>query len=177
MLDGLMRLKIDRSLRAIPSIDSIRKQTEDYKTMPFSEYITKYYSKLNPYDIEVWNKVILNLINLAFDETRHEEMAYNFGYVDKKHHHFDTQYHIYNQLENDERLPEDIKKFIGFLAGVGEGFFNKYHITVEQWFNMKNWHNPYVENEEGHTINEILSHPYGINYFKVLLTQMPYWRR
>lgn len=63
-----------------------------------------------------------------------------------------------------------MKKFIGFLAGVSEGFFDKYQITVEQWFNMKNWHNPYVENEDGHTINEILGYPYGINYFKVLLT-------
>ena len=175
MLEGLMRLKIDRSLRIIPSMDLIKKQSEDYKAMPFSEYIKKYYSKLDLYDIEVWNKIILNLINLAFDETRHEEMAYNFGYLSIDKHDFDKQFEFNDKLKNDDRLDDEVRKFVGFMAG--NHFFYKYHITVEQWFNMKNWYNPNVENEEGHTINEILNYPYGINYFKVLLTQMPYWKR
>ena len=143
--------------------------------LPFKKYLEKYYSDSEYEEWERWKK---KYIESAFDENQHDEFIKNWGYVDKKYHHFNTQYQVYSQLKNDERLPEEVKKFIGFLAGVGEGFFNKYHITVEQWFNMKNWHNPNLpENEEGHTINEILSYPYGINYFKVLLIQMPYWKR
>ena len=81
-------------------------------------------------------------------------------------------------MKNDNRLTDEIKQFIGFLAGADEGiFFKQYDLTIEQWFNMKNWHNPSIKNEEGKSINEILSYPFGINYFKILLTQMPFWRR
>jgi hypothetical protein len=60
----------------------------------------------------------------------------------------------------------------------GNGFFNKrYNISFEQWLNVRNWGNLNIESEDGKTINELLTYNYGLNYFKVNLPHMNYWRR
>jgi hypothetical protein len=59
----------------------------------------------------------------------------------------------------------------------GVGFFKKYKLGVEDWFNMNNWNHPEHEIEEGKTINDILQCPFGINMFKINLLQIPFWRR
>lgn len=154
-----------------PETSSLRRGYDRY-FLPFDDYVKKYYS--NP-DLEQWTRWNLRYVEPAFDKSRHTEMIKNFGYVSITMFDFNSQYDVYDQLKNDERLPEDVKKFIGFLAGAE--FFSKYNLTAKQWFNLKNWHNPNVENEDGKTINEILSFEKGLNYFKVLLTQMPFWNR
>lgn len=114
-------------------------------------------------------------IKPAFDESKHEEMIKNFGYVSIEKYDFKLQQSYYNQTESDKRLTEDIKCFIGFMAGTG--FFIKFNVSLNEWLAMKNWHNPYIKKEDEKSINELLEYNYGINYIKVLLTQMPYWRR
>lgn len=155
---------------------SLDKKNYDRYFLPFSEYLTKYYSNSN---FEQWDRWQMRYIEPSFDESKHDEFVKNWGYLKKEYHNFDEQYNVYNQLKDDNRLPEDVKKFIGFLIGANQAsFLKKYYLTLEQWFNIKNWQNPYLEEtEDGHTINEILSYPYGINYFKTLLTQMPFWNR
>ncbi len=144
----------------------------DMYFLPFQEYLNKYYT--NP-DLTGWERWKNKYITPAFDENRHYEMIKNFGYADKKFYDFDAQNKFYEQLKNDERIDDDIKQFIGFLAGTG--FFKKYNLTLDQWFAMKNWANPYVPNEKGMTINEILNYKYGNNLLRTNLPILNYWRR
>jgi hypothetical protein len=110
---------------------------------PFSYILEEYYS--NP-DYKEWLRWYALYIEPAFDEMRHDEMIKNFGYLKKELHDFREQYVFYKHLKEDKRLTDDIRKFIGFMAGVG--FFDKYHMSLDQWFEMKNWHNPNVESPE-----------------------------
>lgn len=149
-----------------------KKGIYDYVFLPFQEYLDKCYSSPDLSTWEIWHK---KYIGPAFDEKRHDEMIRNFGYVKKEFHDFKAQYEVFNQLANDDRLDDEISKFIGFMAGVG--FFKRYEVTVEQWFDMLNWSHPEHERDEGRTINEILKYRYGFNHLKANLLQMPYWRR
>lgn len=149
------------------------KRLYDMYFLPFGEYLAKYYSNPN---WETWDRWRSRYIEAAFNKNRHDEMIKNFGYADKKYYDFDTQYEFYSQLKMDKRLDDDTMQFIGFLAGAG--FFKKYDITLKQWFNMKNWSNPYLsEIKDDKTINEIISYPYGENYIKTNLPQMAFWNR
>lgn len=154
------------------------KEIYDEYFMNFKDYLIKYYfnlEKMQKISWEYWLQWYQRCIEPAFDENRHDEMIKNYGYVDKKYYDFHIQNETYMKLKQTGKIPDEINKFIGFMAGTG--FFKRYNISVEQWLNMKNWQNPYVENDNGKTINEILSYKYGINYLKVLLPQMPYWDR
>jgi len=144
----------------------------DYVFLPFHEYLEKYYSTPDLSTWEIWQG---KYIEPAFDENRHDEMVKNFGYVKKDFHDFSAQYEVFNHLAYDNRLDDETRKFIGFMAGVG--FFKRYDINVEEWFDMLNWSHPEHAMEEGKTINEILKYPCGDNMFKVSLPQMPFWRR
>jgi hypothetical protein len=149
------------------------KRHYDSLFLPFQDYLVKYYS--NP-DLINWERWKNKYVELAFDKKRHAEMIKNFGYAEKKYYDFDVQNEFYSELINDERISNDTKKFIGFLAGAG--FFRKYNLTIEQWFDMKNWSNPYLEEAvDGRTINEILKYSFGENYIKTSLTQLPFWNR
>ena len=149
------------------------KMMYDIVHYPFSYILEEYYANPN---LSSWERWKSKYIELAFDENRHDEMIKNFGYADKKHYGFDVQNEFYNQLKNEDRLGNDTKQFIGFLAGAG--FFRKYNLGLKEWFDMKNWSNPYLaEIEDGKSINEILSFPYGENYIKTILPQMPFWNR
>ena len=149
------------------------KKMYDKYFLPFNEYLEKYYS--NPIFSE-WNNWYKSYIEPAFDENRHDEMIRNFGYISKDKHDFVTQYEVFFQLNKSEELDKEFTEFIGFIAGMG--FFKKYDLTINQWLNIKNWQNPYLEvDEDGKTIIQILSYPYGLNYIKMLFTQMPFWKR
>jgi hypothetical protein len=146
----------------------------DYVFLSFKDYINKYYQ--SP-DISTWEIWQAKYIEPAFDESRHEEMIKNFGYVSIDKHDFKSQYAIYNQLKEDNRLDDETVKFIGFMAGAG--FFEKLNINLEEWFDVDNWSAPllFPDNNKRMSINDILSYTYGLNYLKVNLPQMSFWNR
>ncbi|NRT13475.1 hypothetical protein [Flavobacterium sp. 14A] len=134
MLSYLTRLGVGKDLSQSSSktIEFILKKSEEYKTLPFDEYLKKYFKEVDTYDNEIWSKIISKLVQPAYDKSRYDEMVYVYAYLDKKYHNFVTQYEIYNQLKNDNRLPDEIKQFIGFLAGADKGiFFKQYNLTIE----------------------------------------------
>lgn len=151
---------------------SIMKRYYDSVYLSFGDYLKKYYQAPDLSRWSIWQKKYLAP---AFEESRHEEMIKNFGYVSIDKHDFKSQYSVYEALKLDSRLDYETSKFIGFLAGAD--FFEKYKITVQEWFDMKNWSHLHQPNEEGCTINEILKYPFGINMLKTGLPQMPYWKR
>lgn len=151
---------------------SVNKEIYDSVFLPFHEYLNKYY--INP-DLTSWERWKSRYIEPAFNKNRHDEMIKNFGYVDKKYYDFDSQNKLYEQLKNDERIDGDIKQFMAFMAGTG--FFKKNNLTLDLWFAMKNWANPYVPSEDGMTINEILNYKYGDNLLRTNLPILNYWRR
>ncbi|PVX44448.1 hypothetical protein C8C85_0182 [Flavobacterium sp. 103] len=149
------------------------KRHYDSLFLPFQDYLVKYYT--NP-DLTSWERWKNKYIELAFDKKRHDEMIKNFGYAEKKYYDFVVQNKFYLELINEDRIGNDTKKFIGFLAGAG--FFRKYNLTLKQWFDMKNWSNPnFEEAEDGKAINEILNYSYGENYIKTSLPHLPFWNR
>ncbi|MBP7808115.1 MAG: hypothetical protein KA163_02370 [Bacteroidia bacterium] len=149
------------------------KSIYDLYFMEFEQYLEKYYR--DP-EYKQWERWYNKYIEPAFDPNRHSEMIKNFGYISDSIHDFTAQSEVFNDLKSDARLTEEIRQFIGFMAG--SGFFKRYNLSLNEWFNMKNWSNPYTKDiENGMSINEILNCKYGINYFKISLTQMPHWNR
>jgi hypothetical protein len=180
MLESLIRLQINRDLALpYPTIESIHKKAEDYKTLPLGAYLEKYYKELDIYSNEIWNKVMLKLVNPAFEPEKHDEMIYNFGYISKDKHDFHKQDFFYRELKSDTRLDEETRKFIGVMAG--NHFFDKYIISINEWFNSLYWTVPSLLSDPAfsmnHTINEILNQPYGLNYFKSVLLRLDWWKR
>lgn len=147
------------------------KKIYDSVHMSFSDYLKKYYRNPN---LEAWERWQEKYIRYAYDENRYVELIERFGYVNIEKHNLESQNRIYQELKSDKRLDEEIRKFIGFMAGTN--FFSNHKITVSEWFKMKNWANPYRENGE-RTIDDILNHKFGINFIKVGLPHLDHWRR
>lgn len=152
--------------------NSVYKEVYDSVFLSFSEYLNKYYA--TP-DLSTWNRWQKKYLEPAYDKGRHEEMIKNFGYTSINMYDFDTQYKVFHQLEKNNQLDDETRRFIGFLAG--NHFFDKYKISVQTWFTLKNWSHPDHKNEDGKTINEILGYRYGINMLKTSFPQMPWWKR
>ena len=176
MLSYLTRLEIDKDLtKARSSIHSFNQEND----LTLKDYLSKYFKEIQPYDKEVWLKVINKLIDPSFDENRYDEMVYVFGYTSKDKHDFKKQYQFYKELEKDKRIDEEIKKFIGFMAG--NHFFDKYIFDINEWFNSYYWTRPDLTGNTDYkmkyTINDILNLPYGLNYLKTILPQLNYWKR
>lgn len=153
---------------------SVRKRVYDSVFLPFQEYLNKYYNQL---DLNTWKRWQQKYIEPYFDESRHEEMIKNFGYVSINRHDFKIQYAMYDKLKDDNRLDDEIKKFISFMAGVG--FFKQYAINLEEWFKIENWGNTAskLEDWKRRTINDVLSYEYGINFLKSDLPHISFWKR
>jgi hypothetical protein len=178
MLENLTRLQINKKLALpYPSLEAIQNKLEDHRALPLKVYLEKYYKELDIYTNEVWSKVMLKLVEPAFHEGKRDEMIYNFGYTSPDKHDFDRQSQFYSALENDNRLDEDTRKFIGFLAGTH--FFDDNTSTIEEWFNSSYW--TAVKDIEDYklpyTINDVLDLPYGLNYFKSVLLGLRWWSR
>src|SRR5688500_18796950 len=73
--------------------------------LPFQEYLIKYYK--NP-DLGAWMRWKEKYIDLAFDENRRDEMARNFGYVEKNFHDFELQNDAYQKTKQNKALDEDL---------------------------------------------------------------------
>lgn len=180
MLENLTRLQINKKLALpYPTLEAIQKKADDYKTLPLKEYLEKYYKQLDAYTDEIWSKVMLKLIEPAFNEETRNEMIYNFGYTSQDKHDFEKQFQFYNELKGDDRLDEETKKFIGFMAG--NHFFDGNLDSVDKWFKSFHWTAPSSEGREedklDYTINDILKSPYGVNYFKGVLVALQWWSR
>jgi hypothetical protein len=148
---------------------SWQKHLFDLKNLPFKEYLLKYHSFIEP----KWNQWIMKFIDPAYDIVRHDEMIRNFGYKSIDKHNFEKQLQFYNELKKDNRLDEDFRKFIGFMAG--NHFFDKVNMNVEEWFNSYYWTNDLKKHNLN--INEILNLPNGLNYLKSSLIELNWWKR
>ncbi|AXT57090.1 hypothetical protein D1815_15545 [Aquimarina sp. AD1] len=152
----------------------------DINNLPFKEYLFKYHKSMNSYNSEEWSKWQSKYIEPGFSKDRYEEMIKNFGYSSYDDHDFIKQNMFYNDLQKDERLDEETRKFIGFMAG--SHFFDKHESSLQDWFNSNYWTRPdltdnYLEYKLDYTINQLLDMPYGLNYFKSILITLNHWRR
>ena len=148
------------------------KKLYDSRTLSIKDFLLKYYSDC---DFTQWDRWISKFVDPAFDKQRYDEMIRNFGYVSIEKHEFITQYQFYELAKEDGRLDVDVAKFIGFLAGTG--FFDKWSLTLDEWFNIPNWSNPYNNILESCSINSLLKHRFGLDCFKLGLLEMPHWKR
>lgn len=158
----------------------ILQKSDDRRELPFNQYLLKHHQRLDKFTQLLWTDWLSKYVEPAFDENRHQEMVKNFGYTSVGKHDFQKQSTFYNELKADDRVDEEIRKFIGFMAG--SHFFDKYITTLHEWFNSKYWARPdladqYPEHQSDHTINEILEIPYGLNYLKEVLLGLNHWRR
>lgn len=148
------------------------KRIYDSNTLPFTEYLAKYYSQP---DLTKWNRWMLKFIEPAFDPKRYPELVKNYGYASLDSHDFKAQEETYVVLKSEKDLDTEMQKFIAFLAGVG--FFKRYRLTLHQWLLCKNWNNPYVDEPNERSIDELLKLPQGLNFLKRTLPEMPFWKR
>jgi hypothetical protein len=138
----------------------------------YQESINRNYS--NP-DLVQWNRWLRKYVNPAFDPTRYEEMAKNFGYITFDKHDFVAQNAIFIELQSENRLDDETKMFIGFMAGVC--FFKHNRISLNVWMNSPNWYQPNQITPDQKSINELLNYENGLNYLKVMLPSLPFWKR
>jgi hypothetical protein len=104
---------------------SVGKEVYDSVILPFQDYLNKYHSSPDLSTWEIWK---IKFIEPAFEESRHDEMIKNFGYVKTEFHDFKAQYGVFKHLANDNRLDDETRKFVSFMASVG--FFKRNEITV-----------------------------------------------
>lgn len=180
MLEYLTKLQINRNLRIFYSDEYVKQKNEDFCNLPIKSYLEKYYNTMDIYSNEVWEKIMQNLIYPSYDEYRWLEMIYVFGYKSIDNHNFKGQYEVYEMLKEDKRLDEDLRKFIGFMAG--NHFFEKNLCNCTEWFSSYYWTRPdliekYPQYRLNHTINDVLELNYGKNYLKSVFPTLNWWKR
>jgi hypothetical protein len=141
--------------------------------MPFEQYLEKYYKDTIP---SRWTKWMDKFVYPPFDKSRRKEY-WDFLYKAKPSFvpDFDKMDKFWEVIKNDCRFDEELKRFFAFLYSCD--FFEC--MNFETWLNAKNWLHPWRNepDEDIRTILEILNYPYGINYLKTLLRDMPWLNR
>ena len=152
----------------------------DSETMPFDEYLKKYYNKEESVKLGIdwnlfWASWISDFVAPAFDPSRRSEFVKNFGLVDESKFDFARMAAFHAEIHEFHLFPEDVERFIGFMAGTG--FFKG--ITLTEWLNSTNWQRKYVVPENGlkKTPLEIINLPNGDNFLRANLTLLDWWRR
>jgi len=149
-----------------------KKKMFDLFFMDFPSYLKKYYT--SP-DLSLWDKWMNNYVEPAYKVEKQKEMEKSFGYVSMDGHNFNIQNKVYQDLKN-AHLPDDISKYIGFMGG--NGFFEKHRISLDNWLQIKSWKNPIEKNTFPElSIEQLVQFEAGLNYLRVMLPQLPYWKR
>jgi len=137
----------------------------DKYTLPFESWINKYYE--NP-DLTGWNGLLI-WANEAYTQSnlfmkewcKNRIVAYDFEKYEA----------TYSKLNTMALFDDDINRFIAFMAG--EGFFNKYDISLEGWLQTKM--NP-DGNDRIYTIVDVSILKCGVNYIKSYLAELDFWK-
>lgn len=147
------------------------KKIYDSYNLPFIQYLQKYYRKLN---FDRWNDWMEKFVKPSFCyRDGHMQNVSNLNYISDNIYDFEEQNKLYDILNREKRLDEDLRMFIAFMGGAG--FFNYYQINLETWFSVNNWVAPSSDIRQRRSINEILNYTFGLNFIKDTLTQLPYW--
>ncbi|PWJ42694.1 hypothetical protein [Sediminitomix flava] len=158
-----------------------QKHLYDLSNLPLKDFLVKYHRNIDKPTLQEWQKWMDNFVIPAFDSGRYCEMIKNFGYSSKDKHDFKKQNIFFQILRKDDRLDDETRKFIAFMAG--NHFFDKYNLTINEWFNSLYWTRPdlkggkYTDYKDDYTINQILNLPYGLNHFKNVLLNLNHWHR
>jgi len=137
----------------------------DKYTLPFDLWIAKYYT--NP-DLTGWNGLLkwANEANIQSELFMKEWCKNRIVAYD-----FEKYIATYKKLNSMTVFDEDINKFIAFMAG--EGFFDRYSISLEDWLQRKI--NPESSNDV-YTLVDINSLKFGTNYIKSYLAELDFWK-
>ncbi|MFN8353086.1 MAG: hypothetical protein U0Y10_01455 [Spirosomataceae bacterium] len=150
---------------------SSHKKIYDSVYMDIELYIKKYY--LN-YDASRWNKYWRDdILSKIFDETKQDELRKYFGLEGKgKFLDFDRMLVFYNEIKDDPRFEDDIKRFFAFLAG--DGYFESKGIAYEEFLNARDLNHPQKTHNDLKypTLNELSKIEGGQNYIREQLPSM-----
>lgn len=144
------------------------KRHYDFYHLPFEDWVAKYYANPDLTQWKLWQEDANNALtnrNLFIQQWKGRSQKFDFQEMES----------TFEELKKKKEFEDDIMLYISFLAG--DGFFKTYHITIEQWYTMKNWASPGIEpNSKTRTINELKLMPYGINYLRTRLADLNWWR-
>lgn len=157
-----------------------REISKDVKAMPFNQFLDKYFKieDSNKWSID-WYSRWLNWLEEyvfpAYDPSRRAEFVANFGLVDESKFDFVKMAALHSELQELRLFPEDIERFLGFMAGTG--FFKG--ITLTEWLDSINWSRKYAVPEGGinKTPLELIRLRNGDNFLRANLTLIDWWRR
>lgn len=145
------------------------KRLYDKYHMEFELWVNKYYENPNLLGWDEFSK----WANEAFKKSRDFEMIWCKNRSNP--YNFEKLHSTFDNLKTLNLLNDDLNKFIAFMAG--EGFFEKYEISTYEWLNSKKWKSPDVDcSENCYSIFEILTLKNGLNYVKVSLAELNFWK-
>ncbi|MEM6319983.1 MAG: hypothetical protein AAF960_20085 [Bacteroidota bacterium] len=150
--------------------NSLFRKIYDYYILSFQEYLDKYYKNAN---LKRWKYLLNKFVHPPFDKSkRGAYMDYLFQVKPHFSPDFDKWDAFWENIKNDNRFDEELKKFFTFLHA--SGFYKD--VSFEDWLHINNWNHPWYKNEDEElkTVNEILSYVHGLDYLKILLADMPW---
>ncbi|WP_411029860.1 hypothetical protein [Spongiimicrobium sp. 3-5] len=146
------------------------KMMYDKYFMTTKDFFSKYYFEA---DLKDWDRWMNNTINKAWNKNHRAEFLQSWG---ERMKYFDfLEMERFYKEENLSKFDEDVKKFVSFLAG--DGFFYKNKITLESWITSKNFTNPIKNHEQDIRISQALSLKGGMNYIRIQLANLHWWRQ
>ncbi len=143
----------------------------DYNNLDYKDYIRKYFPN---HDVSRWNKYwrdgTLSEMFSSNEQAIREKwgLKWKGGTFD-----FNRMRKFYEEIKDDIRFEDDIKRFFAFLAG--DGYFEAHKISYEDFLSAKDLNHPHRKNIEDSrqlTLNELSKIEGGQNYIKIQLPSM-----
>ncbi|MEM6319984.1 MAG: hypothetical protein AAF960_20090 [Bacteroidota bacterium] len=151
---------------------------KDFKDLPMEEILSKYYDKSVVFSDSfnwqyTWSNWMSNYVNPAYHKNSRLEFLKNFGLKEEGGFNFDDMEKTYLVLKDYPLLEEDVKKFLGVMAGTG--FFKE--TTVSHWIKSLDWQSSRRVNDKFRkSFLEIAKVKNGQNYIKSTLVLHDWWR-
>lgn len=146
---------------------SLSKKTYDSFFMPFREFLEKYYQQP---DLSRWDYCNKKFVTPLFDGTSFDEYQAELQKIKPAFSPSQQKLLKFCSKMDDLKFDFELKRFFAFLYSIN--FYG--NISFEEWLKINNWNHPwYVDNDSIlKPIEEILRHPFGVNYLKVALADL-----
>jgi hypothetical protein len=144
----------------------------DYQRLPFASYVEKYYSSNKEVE-DGWKNGFKKTVDMAFGARKDffDRWGQRAEFFD-----FQEMENFYDQIKDDTRFDDDVKRFFSFLAG--DGYFKTLKIDFNQFVKCNNLNHPHEFNNhpKACSLDQLSKIKGGQNYIRLQLISMGWWK-